>query len=280
MKKEKAIRSYSITWFYPMILGYYFISFFPWKLVWESLEIILHISISIESVYIGTILLQCMIIFLLVIKLKWDMRHEQFGVKGNLNWKVKIILLIGMFLLTEYLSAIWWSIAEGGRKVSDFYSNSPLELHGVTVETLAFLIEVIACVVMEELLFRYLTCNSLKILGLRTGTIILIQAFLFSSFHGYDLWNSVDVFLFGIIIGIILFLTGSPAAGCILHAVYNIKVMSDGPAENFLFPVGCLICIIGILFEELGKRKKKRRNRYRKKETGEKRDYEIRYENE
>ena len=256
-----------------MILGYYFISFFPWRLLWESLELIVHISISIESVYIGTILLQCMVISLLSIKLKWDMRQEQFCEKGNLEWKVKSILLVGMFLLTEYLSAVWWSLAENGRKVSDFYSNSSFLLNGVTAETLVFLIEIIGCVVMEELLFRYLTCNSLKIMGLRTGTIIFIQAFLFSSSHGYDLWNSADVFFFGIIMGIVLFLTGSPMTGCILHAAYNIKVMSDGPAEMLLFPMGCLICIISVLFEEFGKRKKMRRSKERQNETVVKDEY-------
>lgn len=271
MKKKKIrIKGRDICRYLMLIaLGYLVFLIFPWDLVWILFERIFQVSLEIEKYRWGNFLFQFTMISFLAVIMKWDMRQEAFYEKGRIDLKRKILILFVLFVLDDMIPEIIGKICKDSGKMGEGYDNSLFILDSISAFHILLLVYILVCALTEELLCRYITCNCLKKLHLHNGIILFLQALIFTIIHRYEIMGSVNVFMGGFVYGIILYLTRTPFCGWMLHSAYNLKVMTDGPLENWWLSIAFFVSVIYVigserLYKKQLQRKKKRKNSYRK----------------
>ena len=250
---------------FPIVLGNCIMLLFRWKWLWTGYERILQVSFEEETVQWGNVLLRLAAICFIAVCVKWNMRQEVFYDKGKIALKGKIIWLLFLFFVEDLGAEVIWKFhvyGEGGKGV---YNSSFLILDSISAINFLFLSYILAAALTEELLYRYIICNCLRMLRLNYGVIIVIQAVIFAAAHRYEWSDLLNVFLGGVVYGSILYLTRTPICSWLLHSAYNLKVISDGPIENAFFVISFIVCVMYVVISESMykkkiKRKKKKRS--------------------
>lgn len=245
----------------PIILGYFVMFLFPWNLIWITFERIFQVSLGTSNYDMGNTLFRLTMICFIAVDLKWNIRQEKFYEKGKMDLKIKILCLFFLFLLDGVFPEIIWNLQGYTDEIGGIYDNSPFLLDSFSILNILLLADTFVRALIEELLFRYITCNCLRKLHINNGVIIVLQAVLFTVVHRYGIMDSLNVFMGGLIYGIILYLTRTPFCGWLLHSAYNLKVASDGPMENWLSGIVFLISVIYIVISERSYKKKMRKRK-------------------
>lgn len=273
MKKKKVRISGRDVFQYlmPIALGYFVFLIFPWDLIWILFERIFRVSLEIEKYSWGNFLFQLTMVSLIAVTMKWDMRQEVFCEKGRIDLKRKVLILFVLFVLDDVFPEIIGKIYGDCGEMGGIYDNSPFILDCISMFHILLLTYIFVCALMEELLFRYITCNCLKNLHIHSFVILVLQATIFTIIHRYGIVESLNVFVGGFLYGIILYLTRTPFCGWMLHSAYNLKVMTDGPLENWWLEIAFFVSVIYVigserLYKKQLQRKKKRKNSHRKQE--------------
>lgn len=112
---------------------------------------------------------------------------------------------------------------------------------------LLFLFSVVIAPVCEELIFRKLLLNPLRVLG--DGWAVVLSALAFSLFH-MNLFQTFYAFAIGLVFACIVLITGSIRDTILLHMFingFNLFIPSAGPDYIMVLPgVFYLICVISI----------------------------------
>lgn len=105
---------------------------------------------------------------------------------------------------------------------------------------------------IEELIFRGLIFSELKRI-MPIPAVILVQAFLFAIYHG-NLYQTIYAFFLGIVLGYVLYKTGSIVAPILIHIFYNTsnilieKVFSEYLTEQQATTLSAMILFSSFVF--------------------------------
>lgn len=232
---------------YPMVLGYCVLMVFDWDILWEIFEWIYKFTFEEEIREWGNSFLKLTIMSVFALNVKLQMCKEVFYEKGKMSIKGKLLLLF-VLLLTEGIFAEIIARTYGNPDETEvFFQNSFWLLEKCSIFEILILIEILASALTEEFYFRYILCNCLKKFRINAAVIIILQAVFFMVLHRYGSLDSLNVFIAGIIYGIVLYITGTPVCSWFFHITHNLMAMSEDSMSHILYGIGFLMCMVYLL---------------------------------
>ena len=182
-----------------------------------------------------------MSVFALNVKLQ--IRKEDFCKKSKMRLKEKMLWLFFLLLAEGIFAEIMLRIYGNPDEAEAFFQNSFWLLKKCSIAEILMLTDILASALTEEFYFRYILCNCLKKFRINTAVIIALQAVFFVALHGYGGLDSLNVFVAGIIYGIVLYITRTPVCSWFFHVTHNLMAMSEGTMSHILYGIGFLMCM-------------------------------------